>query len=338
MKMRKKIMLGGLAATVVLAVGSCKKESGSIDAHFPEKFEGKKVEMISFADSAVLQSGVVKDGQVLFDVTPLLGDEPQLVELTIDGRVKAFAVLEPGASVLADSLHSATGTPLNNKFSELLSQLDSVENLDDLKAYVDFADARYTENKDNALGAYFAIEVIKFAEPARVDSLLRILPEQLKNSRKGQRFIKMANMRKQTAPGNRYVDFGTPDEKGRTVKLSQFVKPGRYTIVDFWASWCPYCIKELPELKQLKADYGSKGVDIVGVAVRDKIEDTKAAVAKHGIDWGVMYNAQRIPYDIYGFTGIPHLMLIGPDGKILARGESAVQTRERLEKLLSGKN
>ena len=105
-------------------------------------------------------------------------------------------------------------------------------------------------------------------------------------------------------------------------------------MVDFWASWCPYCIKEIPQLKEIHEKYSGKGVDIVGIAVRDKTEDTEASVAKHSIPWKVMYNAQRVPYDIYGFTGIPHLMLIGPDGRIIARGESAAQTAARLSALL----
>lgn len=326
------------ATAILLGVSSlfisCDKKGSSLEARFPDKFEGKTVEMISFSDSVILNSAVIKDGRVLFDNSDLITDEPILVELTIDGRVKAFAVIEPGASTLADSLHVATGTPLNDRFAALMNRLDSVENLDDLLAYVDLADKCYAENRDNPLGNYFGVEVIKFAEPSRVDSLLRTAPESLTKSKKAQRFIRFANLRKQTAPGNRYVDFTVKGKDGKPTSLSMFVKPGRYTIVDFWASWCPYCIKEIPELKKIVSEFGDKGVDIVGVAVRDKTEDTDAAIEKYGIPWSVMYNAQRIPYDIYGFTGIPHLMLIGPDGKIIARGESAVQTADRLKSLL----
>lgn len=85
------------------------------------------------------------------------------------------------------------------------------------------------------------------------------------------------------------------------MRLSSYVKPGKYTLVDFWASWCPYCIKELPDMKQLYADYADKGFEIVGVAVRDKTDDTAAMVAKHELTWPVIYNTQRVPYDIYGF-------------------------------------
>lgn len=87
-------------------------------------------------------------------------------------------------------------------------------------------------------------------------------------------------------------------------------------------------------MKQLYADYHDKGFDIIGVAVRDKIDDTSAMVAKHELPWQVVYNTQRVPYDIYGFSGIPHHMLIGPDGVIISRGESVAQIRARIEQLL----
>ncbi len=338
MKLKTHIAWGiSLLLSASSLFSSCEKKSSSLEARFPDKYEGMTVEMVSFSDSTILQTGVIKDGRILFDNTEIMGEEPQLVELTIDGRVKAFAIIEPGAAQLSDTLHVATGTPLNNRFASLIHQLDSVENLDDMKAYVDFADIKFAENRDNPLGSYFGVEVIKFAEPERVDSLLKVAPPSLVNSKKTQRFIRFAELRKKTAPGNKIVDFSAEGKEGKVVSFSSLVKPGHYTVVDFWASWCPYCIKELPELKEISKTYGSKGVDILGVAVRDKIEDTDGAVAKYDITWPIMYNTQRIPYDIYGFTGIPHLMLIGPDGTILSRGESARQTADRLKKLLSEK-
>ena len=115
------------------------------------------------------------------------------------------------------------------------------------------------------------------------------------------------------------------------------ITPGKYVLVDFWASWCPYCIKELPQLKELNDKYASRGLQLIGVAVRDEEADTRAMVEKKQIPWAVMYNAKRIPYDIYGIAGIPHHILISPDGVIVSRGESAKQLDARLEKLLPAK-
>ena len=314
-----------------LLAGACSKKESRLEMNFSDKFEGKTVELVSFEDSTILKSGIVSDGRLIFDNTDLLGAGPKLAQVMIDGRVRAFLVVEEGTAQLADTMSVAQGTPLNDRFLSLIGEMDSVENLNDMIKYTEFAEVKYNANKDNPLGTYFGVEWMKYAEPQRVDSMLREAPESFRSIPRVEKYAAFARLRAKTAPGQPFVDFSATQPDGSVQTLASFVRPGRYTLVDFWASWCPYCIKELPELKELYSRYKEKGLDIVGVAVRDKVEDTEASVAKHGIDWDVLYNAQRIPYDIYGFSGIPHLMLIGPDGKIVARGESAAQTATRLE-------
>ena len=58
---------------------------------------------------------------------------------------------------------------------------------------------------------------------------------------------------------------------------------------------------------------------MLGVAVWDKPEDTKEAIEQLGLPWPQIINAQNVPTDIYGISGIPHIMLIGPDGTIIDR-------------------
>ena len=67
------------------------------------------------------------------------------------------------------------------------------------------------------------------------------------------------------------------------------------------------------------AFHGDK-FDVLSVAVWDKVEDTQATAPEVGIVWNQIINAQRIPTDLYGIQGIPHLILFGPDGTIVKRG------------------
>ena len=331
MKRIRNIVAVSFAALALIA---CKKES-KIDMSFSDKYEGKTVELMNFADSTVLNSAVIKDGKAEFITAENDSVKfPLFAAIVIDGRVRAYYVVEPGTAMLTDSISVPTGTPGNEKFSRLLSQLDSVENLDDMVAYVNFAESKYNENKDNVFGPYFGVEWLKYAEPAKVDSFLNKAPEAFRNARRVKHYEGFARLRGLTSPGMPYVDFPGENLKGGKVMLSQLVEKGKYTLVDFWASWCPYCIKELPEMAALYNDYKGKGLDIVGVAVRDKTEDTKGMVDKKSIPWKILYNTQKTPYDIYGFSGIPHHMLIGPDGKIVSRGESVEQIRTRLASLL----
>lgn len=332
MKKTISVLGSALAAALLLISTGCQKKA-SLEMNFADKYEGKEVELISFEDSVTVARAMVKDGKASFqlpDSLPL----PLLTLLTIDGRTRAYYVAESGKAELRDSMRVATGTPLNERLGTLMARLDSVENIDDLTLYTDYAEKLYNENSDTPFGNYFGLEWMMYAAPERVDSMLAKHPDLAKMPR-AQKYIKFAKLRKATAPGNKYIDLEGEDANGRKITLSQYIQPGKYTLVDFWASWCPYCIKEIPELKELYSSMKDKGVEIVGVAVRDSVDDTKASIAKHGIEWPVVFNTERRPYDIYGFSGIPHHILIGPDGNIIARGESAKQTKDRLEKLLS---
>lgn len=328
MKSRKLCI--ALASTLML-FPACRKQA-KLDISLSDKFEGQTVELVNFLDSTVMATATVKDGKVEF-IRP--DSTAVFTAITIDGRTRAFYVSEPGLATVNDSTNSATGTPLNDRFSRLITSLDSIENLDDMSVYLDFVKKTYAENKDNPIGSYFGMEWIKYAEIHQIDSLLAEASEELKNSPKTKHYVDFARLRDATSPGKHYVDLEGETADGKAIKLSSLIEPGKYTLVDFWASWCPYCIKELPQLAALGEEWKDSGLRIVGVAVRDVPDDSKAAINKHNITWPVIFNTQRRPYDIYGFSGIPHHMLIDPDGIIVSRGESLDQINKRLTSLLT---
>ncbi len=323
-----------LAVAAAMILPACSKREGRVSMNLPDKFEGKTVELITFADSAIVCSGDVEKGKVDLIIPDSLLDNPRLLQVMVDGRVRAYYISEPGKAEVSDSLGVATGTRLNDRFASLMQRLDSLENLNDMPIYLAEVERMYNDNRDNVLSEWFGVEWIKYADPAAVDSMLKLAPREFRESAKVKYYERFAQLRASTAPGSVYVDFAGKDEKGRSRKFSSYVVPGKYTIVDFWASWCPYCIKELPDLADLYARRQALGVEIVGVAVRDLPEDTRAMVEKKQIPWKIMYETGRTPYDIYGFSGIPHLMLIGPDGKIISRGESVASIDARLGEAL----
>lgn len=322
-----------LAAALLLGAAGCSKKPANLSLNMSDRFEGKTVELISYADSAIMASTTVSDGKAAFSLPVDSIDGKGLMSIVIDGRIRGFYVPEAGDALITDSMYVAKGTPLNDRLGVLMQRLDSVESLDDMDKYVAFSEQTYNENKDNPLGTYFGVEWLKYADPLRVDSMLDESPADFRDSRRVTYYKRFAELRSATSPGKVYTDMAGEDVNGNAIKLSQFVKPGRYTLVDFWASWCPYCIKELPDMIRLYENWNGRGLDIVGVAVRDKTADTQSAIEKNGIIWPSLFNTQRTAYDIYGFSGIPHHILIGPDGKIISRGESIAQIEQRLETL-----
>lgn len=311
------LMVAGMA---VIALASCSRKEANLSLSFPEDFNGKTVQLISFADSVELASSDINDGNAAFSLTESVSLQmPVLAMFMIDGRTKGYVVVEDGNLTWQPGSRVAEGTPMNADFANLLSALDEADEAEDLDALTAISEATYNANKDNIFGPYFGVEWLKWADPLKVDSLLAEAPSSFKDARPAQHYINLARLRAKTAPGQPYVDFRGCDASGNPINLSGYIEPGKYTLIDFMASWCPYCIKDMSAIKEIRDKYKDKGLEVVSVAVRDEHDATAKAVEKHGIEWNVVYDAGRIPYDLYGFSGIPHYMLIGPDGKIVTR-------------------
>ena len=108
----------------------------------------------------------------------------------------------------------------------------------------------------------------------------------------------------------------TPD--GKTFKLSQL--KGKTVVLDFWASWCPDCRKEAPEVVRLYQQYHPKGVEFVGVSMDTDVEAWKQAIQHYGISYPQVSELKKFrETDIaqsYGVKWIPSMVVVGPDGKV----------------------
>ncbi len=119
--------------------------------------------------------------------------------------------------------------------------------------------------------------------------------------------------------GDMFKDFSATYE-GKTTKLSDYVGKGKFVLADFWASWCPPCRKEIPNLINVHNKFKGDKFTVLGVATWDEPDDTKTAIKELGINYPQMLNAQKAGSDAYGIQGIPEIILFAPDGKIVARG------------------
>lgn len=108
-----------------------------------------------------------------------------------------------------------------------------------------------------------------------------------------------------------------PDLTGKMISLSDF--RGKWVIIDFWGSWCRWCVKGFPELKELQKKYGDELV-IFGVDCRDTPEQWREAVKKYDMTWVNVYNDcsgdNNSILAAYYVQGFPTKVIVGPDGKI----------------------
>lgn len=117
-------------------------------------------------------------------------------------------------------------------------------------------------------------------------------------------------------------DFTLKDIEGNDFTLSSL--RGKYVILDFWGSWCGWCIKGMPQMKEYYKKYAGK-FEIVGVDCNDTDQKWKDAVKKHELPWKHVYNPRANGEEEradnvlgkYGIQGFPTKIVISPEGKIV---------------------
>jgi thiol-disulfide isomerase/thioredoxin len=117
------------------------------------------------------------------------------------------------------------------------------------------------------------------------------------------------------ATGVEAPDFELNDINGKPMKLSSL--RGKYVILDFWGSWCSWCIKGIPDMKTYYQKYAGK-FEILGIDCNDTEVKWKDAVKKYELPWLHVYNPRDSKVlEQYGIQGFPTKIIIGPDGKIV---------------------
>lgn len=131
------------------------------------------------------------------------------------------------------------------------------------------------------------------------------------------------------APG-----FTLPDLNGKPVSLADF--KGKVVVLDFWATWCPPCRREIPDFIKLQTEYGSKSVQIVGIAL-DEPGKVQEFARQNGMNYPVLLGTQEISVKYGGIEGIPTTFIIDKNGKIANRFEAfrpRAVFEEEIKKLL----
>lgn len=201
--------------------------------------------------------------------------------------------------------------------------------------YQALVDSTFRENADNALGFYIFLQQFDASQmdADRLRSELEKYPY-LKNSERLKHYIAKAERRENSQEGKPFIDFEVT-YNGQTRRLSDHVGKGHYTLVDYWASWCGPCIRQTEVLKEIYNKYKDSGLEVLGVAVWDKPEDTLAAIRRHDLPWDCIIDAQSIPTELYGISGIPCIILYGPDGTIISRDKQDDELRAAVDAAMS---
>lgn len=332
----------------VLALSACAIEAQpnyTVNIPVDPSMDNTMAYLIDWDSSAKLDSTIVSNSLISFKGNV---EKPFLGRVIVNGNRGPIFIVEKG-TISLDAAGNASGTPLNEKLQSYFNKMQSLEA--DYKA-LNLNDSIQKATGDSILAAYQAIPAEAFAENAstpvglfwflqgayemglpEIDKAIASTPA-LGESKRVQSLRNALLAKAETSEGKHYKDFEVTYD-GKTEKLSDYVKPGRYTLVDFWASWCGPCIRQTKVIKELYNKYKDKGLDVVGVAVWDEVPNTLAAIKSHKLDWPCILNAQTIPTDLYGISGIPCILLINPEGIIVSRDKQSQELIDAVDSAMS---
>lgn len=117
---------------------------------------------------------------------------------------------------------------------------------------------------------------------------------------------------------------------------------GKVVLVDFWATWCGPCIAEIPNVMEQYQKYHAKGFEVIGVSLDDDVEALKSFVDERKIPWPILFEKPggqgwRHPLATkYGVSGIPTVILVGRDGKVVSLDVRGEKLGAELDKLFGG--
>ncbi len=139
----------------------------------------------------------------------------------------------------------------------------------------------------------------------------------------------------QALVGNAPLDWKLPALDGSTIDLPTL--RGRVVLVQFWASWCPDCNRELPVILSTYRQFHPRGLEIVGVSLDKDKEALAATIKKKGVAWPQYADGNYWNNDVavrYGVRGIPELWLVDTSGRVVATGVQADQLATLIPPLL----
>ena len=349
----------GKVAKVVIA--QPKAGNYRIDGMAPADANGQWVYLYKPSGQGASDSVQIANGR--FTLERAVAEDGLIAHLVIPRSYNLSFIPEEGIIKADLAAIAATGTALNDLHAQKAKAREALEtetrgrlkairadkNLDDKakeeaqeKIVNEFygkikplAEADLKEHSNDAIGL-IALQNLLGMEGvtvAKAEALLQQAGDRLRAEESITKMVARLRRVEATQAGAQFVDFEGVDDANKAVRLSDYVGKGHYVLVDFWASWCGPCRREIGHLKKVRDAYTDKGLVILGTVVWDEMEDHLKAMKELEITWPQIFNKTEAT-ELYGIAGIPQIILFDPAGKIVARDLRGEEINKLLDKAL----
>lgn len=207
--------------------------------------------------------------------------------------------------------------------------------------YHDLMRLRQQELKDfiwqiaPSLAAFYGLESLPAEEHVSFyDSVTQKFNEGLPGNMFTEELSKRVEGLKKLAVGSEAPEISLPNPDGEVVTLSSL--RGNYVLIDFWAAWCKPCRAENPNVVRLYKQYSDKNFEILGVSLDRSREAWVGAIKQDGLLWKQVSDLKYFNSEAaseYRISAIPATYLIGPDGKIIAKGLRGPSLEAKLKEI-----
>jgi thiol-disulfide isomerase/thioredoxin len=213
------------------------------------------------------------------------------------------------------------GKHTENDFADELKEFDAL--------YAKYKDLKTEEVAQiPAMKAELYLEVIYDPEKAAeaFQQIKRDMPETATGKRVDtildslKKPIEAEQIRNTLAEGTQFPDFDEKDLTGKPLSLASY--KGKVVLIDFWATWCPPCVRELPNTLKVYQKYHDQGFDVMGVSLDDDQPQLEKFLKANSMTWPQFFDGQGVKNKLalkYGIEAIPATFLLDGDGKIIGK-------------------